>query len=156
MTSPKHLWSGDWEAESAAAARERARRRGQGGEPVAAEAPPPPRADPPRQPRPESPRQARPEPPAPRPVELRPKRPRPRLKPTVIPILVGLLVVSAAAYGLAKLADSGGSPSAAITQHTPWLGVTMESLPINRVAIAAVTPGGPADRAGLGPGDVIT
>jgi serine protease Do len=31
----------------------------------------------------------------------------------------------------------------------------METIPVNRVMIVSVTPGSPADRAGLGPGDLI-
>jgi S1-C subfamily serine protease len=38
----------------------------------------------------------------------------------------------------------------------PYLGLQMESVPVNRVLVAGVVPGSPADRAGIGPGDVIT
>jgi predicted metalloprotease with PDZ domain len=134
MSSPKHLWSGDWESDSAAAARERAGRRIPVQESV-----------------------AEPDPPAP-PVRPRPRArtlPRPRVTRTAALALAALLV-AAGAYSLVSLIGSGSSSSVAAARPTPWLGVNMETLPVNRVMIAAVTPGSPADRAGLGPGDVIT
>jgi PDZ domain-containing protein len=60
MTPPKHLWSGEWRAESAAAAQDLARRRGQPPEPGAPDAPAQ-RPEPPVNPAP-------PVTPAPRPV----------------------------------------------------------------------------------------
>ena len=140
MSAPKHLWSGDWQDDSAAMAEELARRRAQAG-------------------------------PAPAPVEAAPKRVRPRralvpvrrppwlrpalLRPALV-IALGVLVIAGGAYGLTRVLGSGGSQTASANAATPWLGIDMESLPVNRVVIAAVVPGGPADAAGLGPGDLIT
>jgi hypothetical protein len=155
MSAPKHLWSGDWEDDSAEASRERARRRGQLPPPPpeperpVAVAPLPPRREPPphREPPPEPPRPSAP------PRERTPL-PRPRTA-TVLITLLAVLVLAGAAYGLSALGGSGGTPVATVAKNTPWLGFNMETLPVNRVMIVAVTPGSPADRAGLGPGDVL-
>jgi membrane-associated protease RseP (regulator of RpoE activity) len=136
MSSPKHLWSGDWESEAAAAARERARR----GVPVGAPEPAP---------------APKPEPAEPRPAIERRPLPRPRLTPILL-VALAALVLAGGAYGVIALTGSSHPGAAAATRPTAWLGVNMETLPINRVMIAAVVPGSPADRAGLGPGDVIT
>src|ERR1700744_2897930 len=81
MSGPKHLWSGDWENESA--------------DTTAQRVPPP--------------RRAEPEAPPPTPREPRPRR---QIRPWVLPVLVGVLVIAAAAFGLSKV--FGGS-----SQHTP-------------------------------------
>jgi hypothetical protein len=158
MTAPKHLWSGDWERESAARARELA----DGGAPVAAPepavpaAPPEPVAAPPPPPPPP--------PPSSPPRREPPRRPTPRgrrLPPRIIALAVlAALLVAGAAYGASALIGSGGGtgPSpipAATSTSVDWLGVQLEGLATGGVVIATVAPGGPADQAGLEPGDVI-
>jgi membrane-associated protease RseP (regulator of RpoE activity) len=137
MSSPKHLWSGDWQDDSAAMAEELARRRGA----PTLEAPPTPKPAP-----------------TPRRVRARPtaRLARPAWLHQALLIALGVLVIAGAAYGLTQVFASGGSQPASANAVTPWLGVDMESLPVNRVVVAAVVPGGPADAAGLGPGDLIT
>lgn len=156
MTSPKHLWSGDWESDSESAAAERARRRAQ-----ALAAPPPPPPAPPAGPS----LAAR--------VRallsamlraigrglqgglraIRSAR-RPRFR---VVALVGLtaLVVVGAAYGLSRIGGSE-TPASLASGPAPWLGVQLESYPSGAVVVATVIPGSPAAAAGLRPGDVIT
>jgi PDZ domain-containing protein len=145
MSSPKHLWSGDWERESASAAADRANL------PVPAPAEPAPIA-----------------PPAPAPPSglrralaavrahlghLRLPRLRPRQRRAALLVALAALVIVG---GAVALGSSGGSSGpAAVNASTPWLGLQMESLPVNRVLVAGVTPGSPADRAGVGVGDLI-
>jgi S1-C subfamily serine protease len=69
-------------------------------------------------------------------------------------IALGALVVVGAAYGLAALGGSGSSP-AALTTGRPWLGVELSQPPGGGVIVGTVAPGGPGDRAGIQPGDVI-
>lgn len=152
MSSPKHLWSGDWQQDSERAARERAARLARGQEPLNApvEAPVPPRPSAP----PLSARLAAQLRRLGTPLAaLRAHAPRPR---TVLGVWLVALLVVAGAYGVSTLAGSERSPVALGAGSGPWLGVQMEALPVDRVLIAAVVPGGPADQAGLGPGDVIT
>jgi hypothetical protein len=157
MSSPRHLWSGDWQQDSAALAEERARRRAQPEAPV--------------------------EPPEPETsgtsssargltllrrllvrlahMNLRPRlaQPRARRRPILrVAVLVAIaaLLVAGAAYGLSALGGSGGSGSVtAASGSRPFLGVQTQSVPVGRVLISAVVPGSPADRAGLGAGDVV-
>ncbi len=68
--------------------------------------------------------------------------------------LVALLALVIAGGALA-LSSSGGSGSGRATGSTPWLGLQMESLPVDRVLVASVVPGSPADHAGVGVGDLI-
>jgi S1-C subfamily serine protease len=151
MSAPKHLWSGDWEGDSEAAARERARQRPE--LPTPAEEAPPARPQPTPLQRADQPGRTQTAPPRPK----RTPRKLPRAKPaTVAVVAIVALALVAAAFGIAQIGGSGGSTVAAKAKNLPYLGVNMETLPINRVMIAAVTPGSPADRAGLGPGDVIT
>jgi hypothetical protein len=167
MSPPKHLWSGDWESESAAAARERARRQAALPQPKPEPEPPEPPAEPRRaavppraeRPAPQRPAPERPTPPRPAAASPAPKRrertwtaPKLRTAPVVLAAAV-LLILAAGAYGLSTL---GGSDHKAAPAHVAWLGADMQTLPINRVIITAVTPGSPADRVGLGPGDLIT
>jgi hypothetical protein len=147
MSSPKHLWSGDWERESASAAADRAERL------------PSPPVEP-----------VLPEPPAPSQpsalaravaalramgADLR-RLKRPRLRPgqrrLALMIALGALVI---AGGAVALSSSGGSSPVSASGSTAWLGVQLESVPVARVLVAGVVPGSPADRAGLGAGDLI-
>ncbi|MBV8988302.1 MAG: hypothetical protein JO372_07040, partial [Solirubrobacterales bacterium] len=162
MSSPKHLWSGDWQDESDALARELARRRAtmpasERSSPAeqrpAPERPPPPRQRPmPEQKErpasippsvtaiPRAPRQRRPRWPL---ASISLRRPRiakpPWLRAALLAAL-GLLVLAGGAYGLASSLGSGSSHKQSATAGTPWLGVELESLPINRVVITAVVP----------------
>jgi hypothetical protein len=153
MTSPKHLWSGDWQEDSAALAEERARRRAQTVDPV----------EPPEPPEPSRlsiyaralallrrlrPRVTRP--------NLRP-RPTPRVRRVALLVAIAALLVAGAAYGLSALGGSSATGAASTTANASrsWLGVQTESLPVDRVLVSGVVPGSPADKAGLGPGDLI-
>src|SRR5437868_6456921 len=62
---------------------------------------------------------------------------------------------TAAAYGLAQLGGSGGSPAVGLATGRPWLGATLSQPPGGGVIVGSVVPGGPGDRAGIEPGDVI-
>ncbi|MGA2924873.1 MAG: PDZ domain-containing protein [Solirubrobacteraceae bacterium] len=174
MTSPKHLWSGDWQQESESAARERAAR--------ALEA--------------RRSAQQRLQPQLPPPADDRDKRVaallaalratraagrarvaalraavsrrlgrlaralrslrrsiRPRL---VVLVALAALLIAGGAYGLSALTSSSSSSPAAASERAPWLGVQLEGLPTGGVVIALVQPGGPGELAGLEPGDVLT
>ncbi|MDQ6607075.1 MAG: PDZ domain-containing protein [Actinomycetota bacterium] len=147
MSSPKHLWSGDWERDSASAEADRANH------------PAPPPAEP---------IELAPSPPAPpsaaartlaaarglggRFDDLRPPRlTRPQRRMALLVALAALVV----AGGAVALSSSGGSGAGAVNASTPWLGLQMESLPVGRVLVAAVVPGSPAARAGVGVGDLV-
>ncbi len=160
MSAPKRLWSGDWEAESAALSDELARRRGERREQ---------RPEPPRQPRPEPPRRPRPGPqhtpppprtPAPPRVAAARRRTSRRLRRALPAAIAVLLVLAAGAYGLTAVLGSADSNPGGIAQAatTPlyWLGMQLETVSPNAVAVETVALGSPADVAGLEPGDVIT
>lgn len=150
MSAPKHLWSGDWQTESAAA-RERARRR-----------PETPPSEPPQPP---------PGPPEPSLWErlvaaMRAARARVAgalaglrtpgaPSRTLVVVLAALVLIAGAAYGLSRALTSGSPANASANRNIPYLGVQMESVPVNRVLVAGVVPGSPASQAGIGPGDVI-
>jgi C-terminal processing protease CtpA/Prc len=151
MSSPRHLWSGDWQRDSDEAARERAGRR-PFSEQQTVEAPaPPPRKhtstvyqralawlhDTRRR------------------FSARSRSAAPRLR-TVLAVGLIALLAAAGAYGVTRVVNSSSSSAAAVSRPAAWLGVQMQSLPVDRVLVSAVVPGGPADRAGLGPGDIIT
>jgi len=178
MSRPRHLWSGDWEKDSAAVTEELGNRRQQ------LQAPDDPRPD---EPRPET---RQPRPPAGPSAAARAiawlrrqwrrlrellaawqarrgrgrKRPRPqpararRLRVALVAALVGLLS-AAIAFGVVLLlvnSDNKTTASTIASSH-PWLGVDLESIPLGSgVLIADVIPGSPAQAAGLEPGDMIT
>ncbi len=165
MSGPRHLWSGDWREDSAAAAAERAARTT-----------PPAREDPTRVPPP------RPAPARPSPARLGRSRPAttPRTRPTARGlsrprrglVVAGalFLLAAAVAFGLTSvLTDSHGNPPARSgTIHAStasgsaragraWLGVDLAGFSAgNGALVGDVVPGSPADRAGLQPGDVIS
>jgi membrane-associated protease RseP (regulator of RpoE activity) len=134
MSAPKHLWSCDWEQESAAAAAARRARQ--------------PEPEPERETEPEQPPQRTPRP-AWRPrFSLRLPRP-PR---TAFVIMIAALALAGAAWAV----SSGGSrPADNTAEHPAWLGVQLSAWP-GGVLVAAVAPHSPAADAGLHPGDVIT
>lgn len=155
MTSPRHLWSGDWRRDSDAAARELAERRAH---PVAGEGAP------------EVPAQTvEPSRPAREPLLERATAalqrgvesskaipaPTPRRRRVVLLIALGALVVAGAAYGLAQLGGSGGSAALGPRTGRPWLGATLSQPAGGGVIVGSVVPGGPSERAGIQPGDVI-
>ena len=146
MSGPKHLWSGDWENESEEATTQIV-----------------------RSPRPPDPEPAAPVPTPPRPP--RPERAR-RVRPWVLPLALGVIVIVAAAYGASKLFGSSGltpapqSPAAVATNlNKPkligstapirWLGMEIITAPQGVPVVETVTPNSNGDRAGLEPGDAI-
>jgi S1-C subfamily serine protease len=74
---------------------------------------------------------------------------------TLVVVFAALVLIAGAAYGLSRALTSGGSDGASVNRNIPYLGVQMESVPVNRVLVAGVVPGSPASQAGIGPGDVI-
>lgn len=177
MRAPKHLWSGDWERESAAVSEDLAALEEL------------PRIVPARRPapRPEARAQPRPVPvperpesvPNPRPARPRPSAPairlprlrlpavslpRPRL-PTMTPrarratLVTVLLALAAGAYGLASLLGSTGSHATpAASGSSPaisWLGMEVETVNPGRVVVATVASGSAGEQAGFEPGDVL-
>ena len=147
MTSPRHLWSGDWERESAASAEELADRR------RPADAPAEPQA-PERAPRPSALERAI--------RAVRAANTRNARRAALIGL--GALLVAGGAYAAVSTLSAPGTSSLPVAQPTPvsntreaWLGVDTTSFPvITGAMIVDVAPGSPADAAGLQPGDVIT
>jgi predicted metalloprotease with PDZ domain len=152
MSAPKHLWSGDWRADAAAAAQKRA---GQRIETPPPEEPPPAPQQPSLLTRALAALRAAGQALAAALAELAATLRRTRI-PTGAVVVVALLAIAGAAYGLSALFGSNSPPASSASRNIPYLGVQMESVPVNRVLVAGVVPGSPADRAGLGPGDVIT
>jgi membrane-associated protease RseP (regulator of RpoE activity) len=180
MTQPKHLWSGDWARESEDAADTLADRRQHTRpvEPERVEAPRPVAAG-----AAPAPRRAAAEPASAAGPRVRPaaaERPRstrvppvrrasPRRAGVAALLVLGLLAVTAVALASGVFSDPGSSsatsalspgPSPApaqFQQPRPWVGLTTTSAPTGSGALVTqVVPGGPADQAGLQPGDVIT
>ena len=169
MTTPRHLWSGDWARESESAADEMERRRA-GFTPDE-----PPVEEPPQEP------QREPRPPlltrvvAALVAFLRSVRTATargftaavaRLR-TISPRQVGLVALAtvagaAVALGAAALAGggSGNGPSKSDAHVMPghaWLGLqTVSQMGTSGATVLVVDAGGPAQRAGVQPGDVIT
>ncbi len=166
MSSPRHLWSGDWQLDSAAVAEELARRRAQSEEPADSgpEVPPPP----------SKPSAAQ------RVVAwLRAARRtlarliadtreairngrgrlagRGRRLAVALAVLVVALFSAGVAFGVTSLLVSSGHGSQAATANHVWLGVGLANSPFSGgVMITTVAPGSPAAAAGLQSGDVIT
>jgi hypothetical protein len=162
MSAPKHLWSGDWRADSATSARERAGHRVEPPQPEESPAPSALTG-------PSLSARAR--------AALRrasralraasnalaaalagcvASLRRSRSPSGAVVVVAALLLIAGAAYGLSTVFGSDHSSGARASRNIPYLGVQMESVPVNRVLVAGVVPGSPADRAGIGPGDVIT
>jgi len=150
MSAPRHLWSGDWQSESASHAQELAARRGRGEPPVEPELAPAPGA-----PRPGRLRLAL------RIVRerlrgLRAARPRPRRVRIALLATFVTLLLAGAAYAVASDLGATRSPQpAAANSPGAWLGVNL-SAGVGGARVAAVVPGSPAAIAGIKPGDVIT
>ena len=176
MTAPRHLWSGDWRRESTEAAEELARRQALSDrsarparpKPASPQQPDSTASPPEPRPKPASPPKPKPTPPPARPTEP-PRRTRRHSEPakaalarlrglrapaavlTTLAVLFGAGVGYAAVSALTNGSSTAGNPAVA------WLGVQMSNLsPATGVMLASVVPGGPADRAGLEAGDVIT
>ena len=148
MTAPRHLWSGDWRRESAAAAEEIAERRRPTDAPDEPQAPEPPPAGPSALERAYR--------------ALRDANTR-RARRAVL-IGVAVLAVVGVAYGATSALTTSGTPSLPVVQGSSvprggqaWLGVDATSFPvITGAMVVDVAPGSPADAAGLEPGEVIT
>jgi hypothetical protein len=177
MSAPRHLWSGDWRLDSAAAAEELARRRAGAQEPAEAPDPEPPEPGPSAGARAADRLRAAGDDLGARSGErMRDMgdRVRDRLAAlgrhrSSLLVVLGTLLVAAAAYGAVSLvAGSGGNGSANGDGSPAYLGVDMANTPFNfpgggngfpfanGVMIINVTPGSPAAAAGLESGDVIT
>jgi hypothetical protein len=163
MSNPRHLWSGDWELDSAAAREELARRRA----PVEEPAEIPSVATPPR---------ARPSVAAMaaralawlreagrylrglvgsarRAVGARTARGR-QLRIALAIALVGLLSAGAA-YGVTTMLVSSGASTAGANSAHAWLGMDVTGSPLG-IMVTDVVPNGPAGKAGMQTGDLIT
>jgi membrane-associated protease RseP (regulator of RpoE activity) len=131
MISPKHLWSGDWRGDSAAAAEELARRQS-GLEDLP-------------EPEPE---------PAPEPIPRR-RLVRPRHLRAALLIAVLALAVAGAAYGLTSAFGTNKSRTPVNAQAYLGLQIGSRAL-MGGLLINSVSPGGPAEQAGVRAGDVLS
>jgi hypothetical protein len=169
MSSPRHLWSGDWELDSAAAREELAKRRAQVDEPaeIPSVAPAP---------------RARPSVAATRPsaaamaaravawlrrlaaslVRLTGRGRRAvagspgvnrRLRIAMLIALVAL-ASAAAAYAVTTMLVGSGGISASANNARAWLGIDVTGSP-QGILVTDVVPTGPAGKAGLQPGDLL-
>lgn len=150
MSAPRHLWSGDWQSESASHAEDLAARRGRREEP------------------------AEPEPAVPalrqsrlrlalamireRLRKLRARPPRPRRVRLVLLVAFLTLLVAGVAYAVASNSSKSKSPSPATARGSgpAWLGVELTSAGVRGATVSSVVAGSPAAQAGIRPGDVIT
>jgi membrane-associated protease RseP (regulator of RpoE activity) len=156
MSSPRHLWSGDWELDSTAARAELDRRRAQSDEPVGT---PPETPSPPARPSVAARVLAALR--ALRPADTRERAAAARerwgweLKVSAL-IALGILLTAAAAYGLtAIVVASDNQNAAAVNRAHSWLGIDVAGSP-SGILITNVVPRSPAQSAGLRPGDRIT
>lgn len=150
MSGPKHLWSGDWEQESAAASEDLAGRRVEPPEPEPTVAP----ATPGRRRR--------------RRIAI---ARRPRVRRGAVAVIAGVLVLAAAAFGLSSLLGSSGTPASTTAGGAPlsvvpatastsprpvyWLGMEIETVSPGAAVVETVRLGSGGDRAGVEPGDAI-
>lgn len=158
MTSPRHLWSGDWELDSTAAREELEKRRAQNDDATAT----PPEAPSPR---------ARPSTPA-RPsttarvldalraaragIAVARRRWGYELRVSLL-IAFGILLTAAAAYGITALvvnSSDGQSSAATVNRAHALLGIDVTGSP-GGIMVTKVVPGGSGQAAGLQPGDLI-
>jgi PDZ domain len=145
MSGPKHLWSGDWENESGQATARRV-----------------------HEPRPE------PDPAPPMPAPARRGRRdlhlRRSVRPWVLPVAIGAIVIAAGAFGLSKvLRHSQPARPSTISARNPlptpqvtgnprpikWLGMEIVTASSGVPVIETVRPNSNGDRAGLEPGDAL-
>ncbi|MFZ1996764.1 MAG: PDZ domain-containing protein [Solirubrobacteraceae bacterium] len=144
MSGPKHLWSGDWENESDEASAKRVREPRPAPEPVV----PPPEAG----------------------RVSHPRRPRRSVRPWVLPVAIGALVIATAAFGVSKLFGSSqpahqGTTSALRPLPAPrvtgnprpimWLGMEIVTAAPGVPVVETVRPNSNGDLAGLEPGDAL-
>jgi hypothetical protein len=170
MSAPRHLWSGEWESESESAADEVERRRGQRGPEAPPEDVPTPSKER-RSLRRDAARAIAAMLAAWRSFAARAARwPAAALSrlTAISPRQVGLTVlatVAGAAVALGAAALAGGSGGASASTGAPrsgppaaWLGVqtTTSTTAVAGASIELIEPGGPAQRVGLIPGDIIT
>lgn len=176
MKAPKHLWSGDWERESAAASdalaslEELPRAQRERPAVAAAEAAPGPVARPAAEARPApvarrtaeagpapgaGPKKARSGPVTPR----HPRRLSPAARRATFLAITVMAILAVAGYGLAALLDSSGSQAAPAASGPgapmSWLGMEVETVSPGGVVVATVAPGSRGEHAGFEPGDVI-
>lgn len=152
MSAPRHLWSGDWQSESASHAEDLAARRGRHEAPAEPEpATPAPRAGQSRLRRATGMIRVRVR-------RLRAARPRPRRVRLALLVSFVTLLVAGAAYAVSSDLRKSNSPQPAAVSGTgpAWLGVELTSAGIRGAMVSAVVPGSPAATAGIRPGDVIT
>jgi membrane-associated protease RseP (regulator of RpoE activity) len=164
MTGPKHLWSGDWEHESAQAAGQLPPRPPAPPEPEPASEPEAPTIRQAPRPRP------RPEPRPPRAARRRQRAVRPGVK-RALPFAAAALVIVACAVAATQLIGSS-SPSKQAGAANPttlpaatsvpgnggpvsWLGMELVTVPPGVPGVITVQSGSAADRAGIEPGDVL-
>lgn len=174
MTGPKHLWSGDWARESEEAAADPA--PPPRAQPVAEPRPEPVRAPEPSrpvaaEPRRAEPRRAGPPPPAKTPAAAKtpPAQPWRAVRRAGTGALLVLALIAVAGVAIASgIFDRGAtatatsalpsnpSPTPAFAPAKAWMGLTATSSgPQSGALITQVASGGPADQAGLRPGDMI-
>jgi PDZ domain len=153
MTSPRHLWSGEWREESSVHGRELAERRARAGDEAGPTPEPPPS-------RPSAATRFR--------MWLRALRPHIRLprrrrfaggRRVRVAVLVGLLTLLAAGavYAVDSALSGGGSREETVASgYQRWLGIDLYNSPFGGPIVVGVAPGSPALAAGMQPGDVIT
>jgi membrane-associated protease RseP (regulator of RpoE activity) len=150
MSAPRHLWSGDWQSESASHAEDLAARRGRNEPPVEPEAVVRPAHESPL-------RRAI--------AMLRERlrrlwavRPQPRRVRVALLVAFITLLVAGVAYALASNSSTTKSPAPATASGAgpAWLGVELTNAGVGGATVSSVVRGSPAAKAGIRPGDVIT